>query len=506
MNVLIILGHPRPGSYTEALATEYAKGALEAGVNVQWLRLGELNFELNVVVPDPETQSPEPDILRAQELIKWANHLVFAFPTWWGTMPALLKGFLDRVFVPGFAFYEIQQNEYKKLLKGRTAQLLITLDTPLWIYKIFVRAPGTSALKVATLQLCGVSPVRAKHFTPIKHSTPEKKKEWLQQSRQLGLALKNGVLTRGEIRWQKVRPWLKALRLQFYPMAWLAYFSGALAAGLYGYSLNWLVMLLGWVFIFSLEAATVFINDLHDQGTDSVNKNYSPFSGGSRVLVDGDLTIPGLKKGIRLALSVALLAALFVVLLSSGSVVSSLVVIAVLSFLAIGYTLPPFRFSYITLGEIVVSLTHSILMMLAGFIFEGGTFTNEVPWLYGLPLFFSILPSIILSGIPDREADRSAGKKTVAVRFGNNIAAYIAAFFVVLSVVLSTVLYLSGDADAYYGNAILLAIPHSIWLSILIINFIKKQQKPRHITLLMIASLTYLLWFVLVPFFRLLNS
>src|SRR5690625_6907499 len=82
------------------------------------------------------SQLSEPDIDYARQCIEEADHLVFVYPTWWATMPAILKGFLDRVLLPGFAFEEKERNtDWTQLLRGKTAQLITTMDTPLWVYR-----------------------------------------------------------------------------------------------------------------------------------------------------------------------------------------------------------------------------------------------------------------------------------------------------------------------------------------------------------------------------------
>ena len=95
------------------------------------LRLGELVFDPVLHNGYSDIQALEPDLLSAQSDILWATHLVFVFPIWWGGIPALMKGFLDRIFLPGFAFkYRAGKTFPDKLLQGRTAHLLVTLDTP----------------------------------------------------------------------------------------------------------------------------------------------------------------------------------------------------------------------------------------------------------------------------------------------------------------------------------------------------------------------------------------
>src|SRR5688500_7836161 len=108
MTVLVINGHPRNDSLSESLVNAYIEGAKTAGVQLNYLKLAELSFNPNVITESPRDQHFETHIAEAQKLIAAADHLVFVYPTWWGTMPALLKGFLDRVLTPGFAFEHIE--------------------------------------------------------------------------------------------------------------------------------------------------------------------------------------------------------------------------------------------------------------------------------------------------------------------------------------------------------------------------------------------------------------
>ena len=135
MRCLLILAHPRRDSLCGALFDSCATGAREAGVECRELVLAELDFDPTVHTTSPEQQPLELDLVRAQADIHWAEHLVIVYPTWWGTFPALLKGFLDRVMTPGFAFRHLEGNRWEKLLAGRTADLITTMDTPPPIYR-----------------------------------------------------------------------------------------------------------------------------------------------------------------------------------------------------------------------------------------------------------------------------------------------------------------------------------------------------------------------------------
>lgn len=102
--VVVILGHPDSDSYCAALAQTYVSSATKAGHNATLFVLGDMEFDPILRQGYKQVQPLEPDLLALKAAIERAQHLVFVYPTWWGTMPALLKGMFDRLFVPGFAF------------------------------------------------------------------------------------------------------------------------------------------------------------------------------------------------------------------------------------------------------------------------------------------------------------------------------------------------------------------------------------------------------------------
>lgn len=188
--ILVILGQPQRHSYGGALVQAYSEGARGAGAEVKELFLGDLKFD-PLATPGPASAAPlEPDLARAQEAIKWADHLVFVYPIWWGTIPALLKAFIERAFVPGFAV-NFRENSpwWDKLLTGRSARLIVTLNTPSWIYRWYFGRPGHNTMKKTILEFCGVRPVRITEVGPVKNSTEARRKQWLEQVRALGASL-----------------------------------------------------------------------------------------------------------------------------------------------------------------------------------------------------------------------------------------------------------------------------------------------------------------------------
>ncbi|WP_068504712.1 NAD(P)H-dependent oxidoreductase [Paenibacillus kribbensis] len=189
--ILVIQGNPVVGSYGEALAQSYIKGAEAAGAEVRLLQLSALEFNPNLSGGYRDKLPLEPDLIQAQELIKWAEHLVFIFPIWWGSLPALMKGFIDRILMPGFAFkYHKGKPLPEKLLKGRTAHLITTMDGPHWYYRFFQGQPGHRMMKHSTLQLCGVKTVRSTAIDLMNKKTDQQRNDWLGKVEQLGRSMK----------------------------------------------------------------------------------------------------------------------------------------------------------------------------------------------------------------------------------------------------------------------------------------------------------------------------
>ena len=184
--VLVILGHPGTHSFCSALADSYIAAAKDASHDVRVMRLGDLRFDPVLREGYQQVQALEPDLLQAQANIHWAEHLVLVYPIWWGGIPALLKGFFDRILLPGFAFQYREGKAFPaKLLKGRSAHLLVTMDTPPWYYQWVYRMPGLHQVRKTTLAFCGIKPTATLTFVPILNATPGQREAWLQAAHQL---------------------------------------------------------------------------------------------------------------------------------------------------------------------------------------------------------------------------------------------------------------------------------------------------------------------------------
>ena len=188
--VLVINGHPDQESFNYALSKAYISGLRNAEAQVELLNIADLDFNPNLKYGYRKISELETDLLQAIDQIKQADHLVWVLPMWWYGMPALMKGFIDRIFLPGLFFKYQKGNPFpKKLLKGKTARLVITADTVRWYDRWFMGSPLINQFKKGTLEFCGVKPVKVTYIAPIKDSSEAFRARWLSKVKKLGMTI-----------------------------------------------------------------------------------------------------------------------------------------------------------------------------------------------------------------------------------------------------------------------------------------------------------------------------
>lgn len=189
--ILIINGHPNKNSLNFGFAEAYKQGALESNAKVEVITITDLKFNPNLEFGYHKRTELELDLLDAWEKIKWADHLVWIHPVWWGGFPAIMKGFIDRLFLPGFAFqYRESSILWDKLLKGKTAHIITTLDQPSWYYWLVYGRPSINQLKKSILQFCGINHVKVSYFGVIKHSEDKTRQKWISDVKKFGILQK----------------------------------------------------------------------------------------------------------------------------------------------------------------------------------------------------------------------------------------------------------------------------------------------------------------------------
>ena len=183
MRTLVIDGHPNPDSLCSSLARTY----VEANVDASVLALRDLDFDQNLRFGYARRQDLEPDLELAWRLMLDADHIVIVTPIWWGSVPALLKGFFDRVLLPRRAYQVRSNGTVKGLLAGRTGHIIVTSDSPRW-YLPLVGDTTVRHVRQTTLRFCGIRSVGVTRLGPVRGSTGDQRDRWLAKVARLGSA------------------------------------------------------------------------------------------------------------------------------------------------------------------------------------------------------------------------------------------------------------------------------------------------------------------------------
>ncbi len=189
-NIVIIQGHPDPekGHYCHALARAYAEGAVKNGHQVETIVAAEISVPFLKNQSEFNQATRDVSIIRAQKYLQEADHMVIIYPLWLGTMPAVLKNLLEHVLRPNVAFsMEASSKWPRKLLKDKSARVIITMGMPAWIYRWVFHAHSLKSLEQNILKFVGFAPVRHCIIGQID-SSDKKRRKWLDKIQQLGEA------------------------------------------------------------------------------------------------------------------------------------------------------------------------------------------------------------------------------------------------------------------------------------------------------------------------------
>ncbi len=187
--ILLIQGHPDAVTrhLGHTLEDAYAEGAEAAGHEVRRVPVAQLDFPLLRSQQAWEAGLLPSALTLAQADIAWAQHLVLFFPLWLGDMPALLKGFLEQVARPGFAFKPERGDPLgKKGLTGRSARVVVTMGMPALVYRWYFRAHSVKSLERNILGFAGISPVNETLIGNVDTLGEAGVKTWTDKLRKLG--------------------------------------------------------------------------------------------------------------------------------------------------------------------------------------------------------------------------------------------------------------------------------------------------------------------------------
>ncbi|TAI52161.1 NAD(P)H-dependent oxidoreductase [Bacillus paralicheniformis] len=176
MQTAVLYAHPNPNSFNGAILNQVIK-ALED------IDLYKDRFDPVLLFDEKKRRSDmkrDPETAEYRRSVKNADHLIFIYPLWWGGMPAMMKGFIDRVFAAGEA-YTYQGKLPKGLLKARTATVYYTADAPSWYLRFWRRDADWVTVKDVMLKFCGVRRVKRLLFAGVKDSSEEKRTQWLDR-------------------------------------------------------------------------------------------------------------------------------------------------------------------------------------------------------------------------------------------------------------------------------------------------------------------------------------
>jgi putative NADPH-quinone reductase len=187
MKIAIIEGHPdsEGNHYCNALAAAYTEGAQAAGHEVRRIEVAKRAFPLLHTKEDWDKGRVPESLKEDQNTIDWAEHLVLVYPLWLGTMPAVLKGFLEQVLRPGFAFDMMPGGRWKRRLTGKSARVVVTMGMPAFVYRWFFGAHSLKSLERNILSFVGIKPVRSTVIGMVE-GNEAKRKDWLERMRRLG--------------------------------------------------------------------------------------------------------------------------------------------------------------------------------------------------------------------------------------------------------------------------------------------------------------------------------
>lgn len=178
---LVIDGHPNPDSLTAAMAGAYAAGHGDARV----LPLRDLDFDVHMRFGYRAHMPLEPDLEDAKHAMHAAKRIVVVTPMWWGSTPALLKGFFDRALLPQEEYRYSRLGLPQGLLAGRRGRVLLLADTPAIAVPVLgIHAAGQ--IRRHTLAFCGVRAGRVNRFLGVKDASVEKIQGWLTRAERFG--------------------------------------------------------------------------------------------------------------------------------------------------------------------------------------------------------------------------------------------------------------------------------------------------------------------------------
>ena len=193
MKTLIVYYHPHEGSFCSAIREAVVTGLHNGGHEHKIIDLSKEGFDPVMREKDLKAfvqagregedglDGVDPFVLRYMKKLRWAQHIVMIFPIWWMTMPAMVKGFIDKVIFPGVV-YKMEDGKLVSLLTGlKQVTIITTMNTPSDVYRdVFGNSLEGSLIK-GTFNQIGIHDIRWISLNKVKQSGDEKRWLWLDE-------------------------------------------------------------------------------------------------------------------------------------------------------------------------------------------------------------------------------------------------------------------------------------------------------------------------------------
>ena len=185
--IMIVVGHPQHNTFCEAIGKAYQSAAQAAGHDTKLFILADMTFDPILHDGYRKIQPLEADLQTAYEALSDCEHLVLVFPLWCGDMPALMKGFIERILQPDLIARENTEHAMNwSIFRNKTARIIMTMGMPVSVYRFWYGAHALKLLSRNILNFIGIKPVRHTLFGMVGTSKPQTHDGWVEQVRQLG--------------------------------------------------------------------------------------------------------------------------------------------------------------------------------------------------------------------------------------------------------------------------------------------------------------------------------
>lgn len=185
--IFLWVGHPRATSLSHGMADAYQRGAEANGAEVRRMNLSDMVFDPDLTEGYHARKTLEPCLEAWRENLLWANHVCWAYPQWWGGMPAKMKGVIDRSFLPGFAMkYHEKDPFWDRLLAGRRGDVLMTSDAPVWFDRLSNGRAAKLQVQKPVMRFVGIHPARILQVGPAKTAKEATLSKWMKRAERRG--------------------------------------------------------------------------------------------------------------------------------------------------------------------------------------------------------------------------------------------------------------------------------------------------------------------------------